>query len=266
MTLFKTSLGLIISVFILINNVNSQDIIDNIVSKGELRVGMTGSQPPYAMESVEGDLIGYEVDLANKIAKKIGVELKIIQMPFNELLPSLEARKVDVIMSGMTMTTERNTRVIFLGPYIHSGKSILTMAHVFIESESASDLDRGSNKITVLSGSTSEKYVLEYMSSAKILPKVNYDECLDLVMNGGADLLLADFSLCRYTILKNPNSGLETFDEPFTKEPIGLAIKHTDALFLNLMRNMLLQFKNEGTLEDLNDKWFWDDEWISNVK
>lgn len=258
-------------VFLLINifyvqSINAQEIIDNILENNELRIGMTGTQPPYAMESIEGELIGYEVDLANDIANAIGVELKIVQMPFNELLPSLEAKKVDIIMSGMTMTTPRNAKVIFLGPYIYSGKSILTMAHIYIEMENTNELNKSSNKIATLAGSTSEKFVLQYMPKTKLLAQSNYDDCLNMVLDGKADLMLADFSICRYTVLKSPELGLETFDEPITKEPIGMAIKHTDPLFLNLLQNLLRQRNADGTLEDLNDKWFWDDEWISDVK
>lgn len=266
--MIKLRAGLIffVAALLCVQSVNAQDIIDNIIKNNELRVGMTGSQPPYAMESVEGELIGYEVDLANNIANAIGVELKIIQIPFNELLPTLQANKIDIIMSGMTMSTPRNAEVIFLGPYIYSGKSILTMAHIFIEMENTNELNKSSNKITTLSGSTSEKFVLQLMPKAKLLAESNYDECLKLVLDGKADIMLADFSICRYTILKNPELGLETFDEPITKEPIGMAIKHTDPLFLNLLQNLLRQRNADGTLEDLNDKWFWDDEWISDVK
>ena len=263
---FKTIFLLVIAAFVFNTNINAQDIIDNIIKNGELRVGMTGTQPPYAMESVDEDLIGYEVDLANLIAAEIGVELKIVQMPFKELLPSLQANKIDIIMSGMTMTTARNTQVIFLGPYIYSGKSILTMAHIYIEMQTTNELNKSNNKITTLAGSTSEKFVLHYMPKAKLLAESNYDDCLKLVIDGKADLMLADFSICTYTMLKNPDLGLETFDEPITKEPIGMAIKHTDPLFLNLLNNLLTQLDADGTLEDLNDKWFWDDEWISNVK
>ena len=262
----KTILLLVIAAFIYNTNINAQEIIDNVIKNGELRVGMSGTQPPYAMESVDGDLIGYEVDLANLIAAELGVELNIVQMPFKELLPSLQANKIDIIMSGMTMTTARNTQVVFLGPYIYSGKSILTMAHIYIEMQTTNELNKSSNKITTLSGSTSEKFVLKYMPKAKLLAESNYDDCLKLVIDGKADLMLADFSICTYTMLRNPNLGLETFDEPITKEPIGMAIKHTDPLFLNLLNNLLTQFDADGTLEDLNDKWFWDDEWISNVK
>lgn len=266
MNKIKAGIILIVTTLLFVANVNAQEVIDNIMKNGELRVGMTGTQPPYSIESEDGDLIGYEVDLANLLAEALGVELKIERMPFKELLPSLQANKVDIIMSGMTMTTARNTQVIFLGPYIYSGKSILTMAHIFIEVENTNELNKGSIKITTMSGSTSEKFVLTNMPKAKLLAESNYDDCYKLLMDGKADILLADFSLCRYTILRNPDAGLETFDEPFTKEPIGMAIKHTDPLFLNLLNNFLTQLDADGTLEDLNDKWFWEDEWISKVK
>jgi polar amino acid transport system substrate-binding protein len=266
MNKLKISLLLIVTTFMFIANVNAQEIIDKIMQNGELRVGMTGTQPPYTIESVDGDLIGYEVDLAQLIAESIGVELKIVRMPFKELLPSLGAKKIDIVMSGMTMTTPRNTKVMFLGPYIYSGKSILTMAQIFILAETTEELNKKSIKITTMAGTTSEKFVLDNMPKAKLLAESNYDESFKLLMDGKADIMLADFSLCRYTVLKSPDLGLETFDDPFTKEPIGMAIKHTDPLFYNLLENLLTQLDADGTLEEMNDKWFWDDEWVSKVK
>jgi polar amino acid transport system substrate-binding protein len=266
MNKLKTSLILIVTSFLFIANINGQEIIDNIMRTGELRVGMTGTQPPYTIESVDGELIGYEVDLANLLADEIGVTLKIVRMPFKELIPSLQANKIDIIMSGMTMTTQRNTQVMFLGPYIYSGKSILTMAQIFILAETTEELNKKSIKITTMAGSTSEKFVLKNMPKANLMAESNYDESLKLLLDGKADIMLADFSLCRYTVLKSPDLGLETFDDPFTKEPIGMAIKHTDPLFINLLQNFLTQLDADGTIEEMNDKWFWDDEWISQVK
>jgi polar amino acid transport system substrate-binding protein len=256
----------LVLVALCVNSGHSQEIIDRIMQTNTLRVGMSGMQPPYNVESVDGDLIGYEVDLAKRLANDLGVGLEIVRLPFNELLPSLQANKIDIVMSGMTMTAERNAQVVFLGPYIYSGKSILTNAHIFIEMETTAELNRSSTKITTLSGSTSEKFVLEYLPKVKLIPESDYEKCLELVIDGKADIMLADFSICTYTLLRNPELGLETFDEPITKEPIGMAIKHTDPLFINLLQNFLVQLNAEGTLEVLNDKWFWSEEWIERVR
>ena len=104
----------------------SQQVLSSIVKKGEIRVGMTGTQPPFSMKSKSGELIGYEVDLATALAKNMGVKLKLVEVPFSDLMGALKTGKVDCIMSGMTITPERNMNALFAGPYTLSGKSILT--------------------------------------------------------------------------------------------------------------------------------------------
>ena len=70
-------------------------------------------------------MIGLEVDLAKGLAYALGLEVEIVQKPFGQLLPALKKNQVDMVISGMTITPERNARVAFAGPYFISGKSVL---------------------------------------------------------------------------------------------------------------------------------------------
>ena len=115
----------------------TQKVLSTILKKGEIRIGMTGTQPPFTMKAKNGELIGYEVDLAKALAKNMGVKLKIVEMPFSDLLGALKAGKIDAVMSGMTMTPERNLEVLFAGPYLLSGKTILTKSKLIDEISAA---------------------------------------------------------------------------------------------------------------------------------
>ena len=118
----------LIAVFAMAISINgfAQETLKKVAERGELRVGMTANQPPFTMKAKDGSVIGYEADLANMLAAAMGVKLTIVETPFPELLNALISGKVDVVMSGMTMTFERNMKVAFAGPYLLSGKSILT--------------------------------------------------------------------------------------------------------------------------------------------
>ena len=99
--------------------------LDRIRAKGELVVGTAASMPPLNMTTKTGEIIGLEMDLARAMAAAMKVKLRLAAMPFANLLPALEAGQVDMILSGMTMTPERNMRFAFVGPYFVSGKSFL---------------------------------------------------------------------------------------------------------------------------------------------
>ncbi len=244
----------------------SQQVLSAIVKKGEIRVGMTGNQPPYSMKSKTGELIGYEVDLANALATNMGVKLKLVQMPFSELMAALKAGKIDAIMSGMTMTPERNLSALFAGPYVLSGKTLLTKASKVAEFSANNATNPKKYKIVSLKGSTSEKFVKEIMSKHELIAVDNYDAGVQMILNDQADALVADKPICVITQMKNPGKDLVITEEPLTIEPIGMALPPGDPQFLNLVVNYLATLQISGTLPTLEKKWFNDGSWMLNVE
>ena len=129
-------------------------VLDRILKNGELVVGTSGNQPPFSVTTKEGDIIGLDADLAALMADAMGVKAKLNTMPFSELLDALKAGKVDVVISGMTITPERNLKVAFVGPYFISGKSIIIPFEKAASLNSAADLNSPEVTLAVLKGST----------------------------------------------------------------------------------------------------------------
>jgi polar amino acid transport system substrate-binding protein len=261
---------LFLSIFLLFSffsiNIFGQSSLKEIRSSNELKVGLTATQPPYSMIAKDSSIIGFEFDIAQKLADKMGIKLVTVQMNFADLQPALLEGKIDLIMSGMTMTAERNMEIAFIGPYHSAGKSILTFAQVYADAESVDELNKGSVKIAVLKGSTSEDYVKTNIPKAKLVPTDDYDEAIKLVENEKVNMLLAGNAIIRYTMLRNPESGFVTLEEPFTYEPIGLGVMPSDVLFINLLHNLIDEMTVNGELESLENYWFWDDEWLEKLK
>ncbi len=261
LTRFVLSVALVLATAVTTEAQNDDSALGRIVTSGELRVGMTGSQPPFTVISKDGDLIGYEVELAQLLTDAIGVELKLVQMSFVELLPALEAGDIDAIMSGMTMTPERNIKVAFVGPYVVSGKSILTKSSTLAAVREAGEMDQASVSLAALEGSTSQTYVEEFMPNANLVTTKDYDTAVQMVLDGSVDALVADYPICALTVLRHPNAGL-TLAEPITIEPIGMALPPGDAQLLNLVRNYLSTLQLTGVLKRLQVKWFEDNAWL----
>lgn len=240
-------------------------VLSRIVKNGELRVGMSGNQPPFCVKSKSGELIGYEVDLAKLLANAMGVELKIVEKPFGQLLGALEAGEVDAVMSGMTMTPERNVRVAFVGPYMVSGKSILTTSAALAAIDEASDIDQADIRLAALAGSTSQKFVEKLIPKAKLTAIADYDEGVKAVMEGNVDAMVADFPICALTMLRYPDAGLATLSKPLTIEPIGIALPPGDSLLVNMVTNYLGALEGTGLLELLEKRWFEDGSWLLQV-
>lgn len=240
-------------------------VLSRIVTSGELRVGMSGSQPPFSVKSKSGELIGYDVDLANLLAAAMNVKLKIVEKPFAQLLPALEAGEVDAVMSGMTMTPERNLRVAFVGPFMVSGKSILTKSSTLASIQEAEDIDQSRIKLVALEGSTSERFVKKVLPKTQFIPAKDYDEAVAAVMDGSADAMVADFPICALTMMRYPDAGFATLSEPLTIEPIGMALPAGDSLLLNMVENYFGALEGIGLLDELEQKWFEDGSWLIQV-
>ena len=241
----------------------SQKVLSAILKKGEIRIGMSGTQPPFTMKAKNGELIGYEVDLAKALAKNMGVKLKLVEMPFSDLLAALKAGKIDAVMSGMTMTPERNLEVLFAGPYILSGKAILTKSKLISEFSAANDKKY---RIATLKGSTSVEFVKTYMPKHELILVDNYNDGVQMVLADKADAMVADKPICVVTIMKNQGKDLVTSDQPLTIEPIGMALPPDDPQFLNLVENYISSLQLSGTLPLLEKTWFQDGAWMLNVE
>ena len=240
----------------------AQKTLHNIVKKGEIRVGMTGNQPPYTMKAKTGELIGFEVDIAEALAESMGVELKLVELPFAELMGALEGGTIDAVMSGMTITPSRNLTAMFAGPYSLSGKSILTKSKVLAEIAEADQANSKQYKIVCLKGSTSEKFVKTFMPNAQMIAVANYDEGVKMVFNDTADGMVADYPICLLSVLRYSAEGLVTLDSPLTIEPIGMALPVKDLQFHNLIDNYLNSLVLSGALDLLEAYWFEDGSWL----
>ena len=237
-------------------------VLSRIVDSGTLKVGMSGDQPPFTVVSKDGKLIGYEVDLANLLADAMGVKVEFVQKPFGELMGALEGGEIDAIMSGMTMTPKRNLKAAFVGPYVVSGKSILTKSATLAALQDAEEIDRESIKIAALKGSTSEKFVQNVLEKTTYIPVDDYDTGVKMVIDGKADALVADFPICALSQMRYPDAGLATLAEPLTIEPIGIALAPGDSLFVNMVTNYLSALEGIGLLDALEKKWFEDGGWL----
>ena len=238
--------------------------LDRIVKKGELAVGTSGTQPPMSATSKKGELMGMDVDISRAMAEAMGVKLKFVPIPFAELLPALEAGKVDMVLSGMTITAERNKRSAFVGPYIVTGKGILAVEERFAALKEAKGLDAPEVKVAALKDSTSQKFAEKSMAKAKLTLFGSYDEGIDLLLKGKIDVIVADFQYCALTAYRNQKKGLIAGRSPLTFEPLGIAMPE-DTLLINWVENFLNEYQGTGELKKVGEKWLNPGEWVDDL-
>ena len=238
--------------------------MDTILKKGELVVGITGSQPPLNVTDKTGKIIGYDADIARLIGMNLGVKVKFNTMAFADLLPALISGKVDMILSSMTMTLERNRKVAFVGPYYVSGKGILTKTSTIDVLQQAEGLNNPEFKVAALKNSTSQAFVEQTAPKAQLVPAGSYDEAVQMLLQDKVNAIVADYPFCAFTAFRHQDQGIVAGQSKFTVEPLGMAIPE-DALLINWLGNFLNMLEASGQLKKLTEKWFQDGSWIKEL-
>jgi ABC-type amino acid transport substrate-binding protein len=180
-------------------------------------------------------------------------------------MAALERDEIDMIISGMAITPERTEKVSFVGPYMMSGKSLLTRDSVLARVSEAGEFNREDLKLLALKNSTSAGFIREVAPQATLTEVGNYDEAIKLIIDGKADGLVADLPICVLSVLRYPDAGLVTLEQPLTLEPQGIAISRDDPQFLNLVENYLDAYAKTGVLTKLRKKWLEDKTWIAQL-
>lgn len=240
--------------------------LEKIIQKGEIRVGFEAGYMPFEMTDQNGRFVGFDIDIAKEMAKAMGVKFVPVNTAWDGIIPSLITDKFDIIMSGMTVTQERNLKVNFADPYIIVGQTILLNKKHEGTVKSFRDLNDSKFIVTSKLGTTGE------MAVKRKIPKATYKsfetetEAALEVVNGKADAFVYDLPYCVVFMANQGGDKLVFLDEPFTFEPLAWAINKGDPDFLNFLNNFLRQIKNDGRYDKIYQKWIQSTDWIKNVQ
>jgi polar amino acid transport system substrate-binding protein len=240
--------------------------LETILKRGALWVGFDSGYMPFEMTNQKGRYVGFDIDMAKEMAKAMGVKFVPINTAWDDIIPSLTTGKFDIIISGMTITQERNLKINFADPYIIVGQTILLNKKHEGKIKSYKDLNDSRYIVTSQSSTTGE-------TAVKILiPKCIYksfkteNEAASEVLNGKADAFVYDLPFCAVIMAMQGKGKLFFLDTPFTYEPLAWAVRKTDPDFLNWLNNFLRQIKNDGRYDKIYNKWIKSTDWIKNVQ
>ena len=242
------------------------DTLDDILERGTLRVGMEPGYMPFEMTNKRGEIIGFDVDMAKRMAKAMGVELELVSTAWDGIIPALITKKFDIIMSGMTLTQERNLKISFADPYIVIGQSILIRKDLAGDVTSNKDLNDKNNKVASKLGTTGEQATKRLIPNCTYISFETEQEGVMDLLNGKVDAFVYDLPFNAIAFAEKGQGKLVLLDEPFTYEPLAWAVNKGNADFLNWLNNFLVQAKNDGTYDRIYKKWFLSDEWLKDLQ
>ncbi len=224
------------------------------------KVVMTTNAEFEPFEYKDGDEItGIDVEIANKIAEKLGVELEISDIAFDSLIPSLNAGKADFIAAGMTATDERRKNVDFSEDYFNASQTII----VTTDSEISSREDLNDKVIGVQQGTTGDIYCTNEDGSGDINAREirRYPKSMDAVSDliaGRLDAVVIDDFPANKLVEKNPDK-LRLLDEAMTEETYAIAVPMGSDL-VDVINEVITELNESGEMDEIVSSYIDSDE------
>ncbi|OAA31633.1 ABC transporter substrate-binding protein [Kosmotoga arenicorallina S304] len=232
------------------------NLIDDIRSRGVLRVGQDAGYMPLYGTDIDGNRIGLEVELLQRMADILGVELEFVVVNWDGIIPALMAGKFDIIWSGMTITPQRALRVNFSIPYLTVGQVIVYNTREFPQEPSYANIADQDLRIAVQLGTTGDEAARRLFPNANILTFDSMDEAAFQVASGRADIMVIDSIYARYVAKKY--DVLSAGTEFLTREDLGVAVRRGDLEALHWINTYIRWLQTSGIVDELQQKWFVD--------
>jgi polar amino acid transport system substrate-binding protein len=237
-----------------------ESTLDQVLRRGALRAG-TSTFVPWAMKDKTGKLIGFEIDVATRLAQDTGVRLEFIPTKWAGMIPALLTGKFDVIIGGMGIRPDRNLKVNFSIPYDYTGMSIVAYRGLAGGFTSLDDFNRQEVVIAARLGSTAVTAVKRFMPKAQLRLFDDESQAYQELINGKVFAVVGSAPMPAFQALKHRERLFLPLKGTFTREPIGFAVRKGDFDTLNYLNNWIRVVEAEGWLKERKHYWFETKEW-----
>lgn len=240
----------------------ADDSLTKVQEQGYFTLGLDADFAPMGFTQDDGTIVGFDIDLANAVAEKMGVKVEVKPIDWDSKSMELSTGKIDVIWNGFSITDERRQEVLFSNPYLSTKQSIIVKAGSDIKTKA----DLAGKKIALQDGSTSEdalkadEKTYESIGDDNISRFKENSQVLMEVDAGRADAAVIDEVFVRYYLQKeNMLDKFVVLDEGFDEEDYGVGGRMGDYALMEAINKALDQCKAEGITSDISKKWFGED-------
>ena len=230
----------------------SSGALQEIKDSGKLVVGTCADYPPYEWHLVqdgEDKIIGFDIDIAQTIADELGVELEVIDMDFDGLIPALSTGKVDMIIAGMNPTEERKQSVDFTDIYYTQKDALVIKSEDAKNIRSENDLKKSS--LATQKATIQEEYLLGNFPDAEIKSVPKWNTAILYLVTGKADAVLMVETVARRYVEENEGLEIADFDVSSTPNESAIAVAKDSEEFLDAVNDILDEMEDSGKIEEL---------------
>jgi polar amino acid transport system substrate-binding protein len=232
-----------------------ESALEQVFKRGTLRVGMS-TFVPWAMRDKTGNWVGFEIDVATRLAKDMGVKPAFTPTKWAGIIPALLTGKFDIIIGGMGIRPDRNMKVNFTVPYDYTGMSLVAHKEVAKGFHKLTDFDRPEVVLAVRLGSTAVEAAKRFMPRAELRMFDDESQAYQELLNGRVHGVVGSAPMPTFQALEYPDRLFLPLQDPFTREPIGFAVRKGDPDTLNFLDNWIRVVDTEGWLKERKHYWF----------
>jgi len=230
---------------------NQTSHLQQVIKRGVLQVGVLPDYPPYSSQQANGDIVGYEPDIAKKLADALGVKLKMVNTDGTSRKPVLDSNRVDVDIDAFTATDERAKAVDFTIPYVASGALPLFRK----DSPIKSIADLKGKKVSVARGSTNDTLMTKQFPGTTVVRFDTIADAIQAVKSEKVDAVMEGFATVSKAVADDPS--LATLDvQPISPALISMGVKQGDQIWLNYLNNFIRNLNSSGQNAVIYKKWF----------
>jgi polar amino acid transport system substrate-binding protein len=241
-----------------------ESTLEQVLKRGTLRVGFS-TFVPWAMKDKTGKFVGFEIDVATRLAKDMGVEVEFVNTKWAGIIPALLTGKFDVIIGGMGILPKRNLKVNFTIPYYYTGMSMVASKKVAKGFKSLEDFNQPDVILAARLGATPVEAAKKYMPKAQIRQFDDESQAYQELLNERVHAVVGSAPRPAFEAFENPEKLFLPLKGTFTKEPIGFAVRKADPDTLNFLNNWITVVRAEGWIQEREHYWFETKEWESMV-
>lgn len=221
-----------------------------------VRVGSSGSYPPFTFTN-EGKLEGIEVDFARALANELGRSVEVVQVPFPDLIGELNAGRIDIIMSGMSITTRRSALVAFTAPYLEVGQMALIRASESYRYAGQDWTTMPGLRVGFERATTGSKFVQTNLPDVTPVEFANKEDGLQALKNKTIDVFVHDAPFVWGVVgsPQDPNAEIAGRFTPLTDEKLAWAVRSDDVELLAQLNAVVASWRDNGSIDMVLDKW-----------
>ena len=208
----------------------AQAVLDGILARGVVRVGLTGDYRPFSVKDSSGKFEGFDVDMAESMAKGLGVRLEIVPTAWPTLMADLQSQKYDIGMGGISVTLDRAKTAYFSAPVLRTGKAAITRCTEQAQFTSLSAIDRPGVRVITNPGGTNERFDRANLKQAEIVVFPNNAAIFDELVANHADVMLTDAVEARLQQRLHPELCAVHPDQPFDFSELAYLLPRDPAL------------------------------------